>query len=127
MMLPTRVDPVKLTLPTESAAMIASTTAGASTGAMWMTLSTPAGRPASERTCAMMSWVLGEYSDVLRIAVLPAIMGWQTARWERTMGAFQGACASGQSCGGAKGTEWTHHAEHGAVGHAFDVRTLSIL
>ena len=49
MMRPTRVEPVKLTRRTAGWAISASTIAGASSGALVTTLTTPGGRPASRR------------------------------------------------------------------------------
>ena len=52
MMRPTRVEPVKLTRRTAGCAISASTTAGASAGALVTTLTTPGGKPASAQHVA---------------------------------------------------------------------------
>ena len=93
MMRPTRVEPVKLTRRTAGWAIMASTTAAASSGALVMTLTTPAGsRP---RQASTISWcVRGQFSEPLRTTVLPQASGVAMARTPRMTGAFHGAMPS---------------------------------
>lgn len=73
--------------------MKASVTLGASFGETCTIESTPSGRPASARTSAKRRCVRGDCSDVLRIAVFPAMIGCMTERCDSVIGAFQGAIA----------------------------------
>ncbi len=91
MILPTRVEPVKLTRFTAGCEMSASATASASLGSWVMTLTTPSPRPASVNTAPIRRWVAGQTSDAFRITVLPQARGMAMALTPRMMGAFHGA------------------------------------
>src|SRR3954468_10166543 len=69
MILPTPVEPVKLTRRTAGWAMSSSTTSGASSVLCVTKLMAPGGRPASCRTAATAAWTRGHFSDALRITV----------------------------------------------------------
>ncbi len=91
MIRPTLVEPVKLIRRTAGWAISASTTPGASVGALVTTLITPAGRPASRSTEPISQWVRGHCSDAFSTTVLPQASGTARARVPRMIGAFQGA------------------------------------
>ncbi len=71
--------------------MRASTTRGASSGAVVRKLTVPGGRPASSRASAIRAWVLGQISEALKTTALPQARGVARARTPRITGAFQGA------------------------------------
>ena len=64
---------------------------GASSGAVVMTLTTPAGKPASRKTSPISQCVRGQSSDAFITTVLPQASGMASARTPRITGAFQGA------------------------------------
>ena len=94
MMRPTRVEPVKLTRRTAGWAIMASTTAAASAGALVTKFTTPAGRPASCRASITRPCVAGHSSEPLSTTVLPQAKGVAIARTARMTGAFHGAIPS---------------------------------
>ena len=89
--LPTLVEPVKLTRRTAGWAISAATTAAPSAGALEITFTTPGGKPASLRTCPTRWWVAGQVSEARSTTVLPQASAAATARVARITGAFQGA------------------------------------
>ena len=95
MILPTRVEPVKLTRRTAGWAISASTTAAASSGALVMTL-THARRQAglAAGTRAISRCVPGQISEAFSTTVLPQASGMAMARTPRMTGAFHGAMPS---------------------------------
>ena len=94
MMRPTRVEPVKLTRRTAGWPISISIRAGASSGALVMTLRTPGGRPASRRHSAISRCVPGQISEAFSTTVLPQASGSAMARTPRMTGAFHGAMLS---------------------------------
>lgn len=88
---PMCVLPVKLILRTAGCAMSASVTAGASVTLWYSTCRQPSGRPAWRKMSPSAQKHLGESSEPLRMAVLPAASGSSTARVPRMNGAFHGA------------------------------------
>ena len=94
MMRPTCVEPVKFTRRTAGCAIIASTTAPASAGALVTKLTTPLGKPASCSASMMSPCVAGDTSEPLSTTVLPHASGSAIARTARMTGAFHGAMPS---------------------------------
>ena len=74
------MEPVKFTRRTAVAAISRSTTCGASAGALVITLTTPAGKPACSNTVPISRCRPGHNSDALRITVLPQASGMAIAR-----------------------------------------------
>lgn len=68
--------------------------AGASAGALVMTLTTPAGKPASSNTAPIRLCRAGQISEALSTTVLPQASGMAIARVPRMSGAFHGAIPS---------------------------------
>jgi hypothetical protein len=85
---------VKLTRRTAGWAIIASTTVAESAGALVITLTAPAGNPASTKAWPISRWVCGDTSEAFRITVLPQASGMAMARTPRMTGAFHGAMPS---------------------------------
>nr|WP_200834377.1 hypothetical protein [Amycolatopsis alkalitolerans] len=71
MIRPTRVDPVKFTRATSRCAIRASTIPDASSGALLIRLTAPAGTPASCSTSTIAACVHGVCAEDLRTTVLP--------------------------------------------------------
>ena len=86
--LPTAVDPVNDSLRSRSSAISGPVTPGASV--VGMTLSTPAGRPASRITSVNNKAVRGVSSDGLSTMVHPAATAGPTLRVTMARGKFQG-------------------------------------
>jgi hypothetical protein len=91
MILPTRVEPVKLTRLTLGCAMSVSAIACASFGSCVTTLTTPSPSPASFSTAPISRCVAGQTSEAFKTTVLPHASGMAMARTPRMIGAFQGA------------------------------------